>query len=44
VTDEQSAEKTTKRKCDEIKEITSVPRITADTRPQASKNTIDEGI
>jgi hypothetical protein len=46
VTEKQSAQKTTKRKCDEIKETTSVTRITADTRPQASKSNIqvDESI
>jgi hypothetical protein len=44
VTDKQRAEKTTKRKCDEIEEITSVAGITADTRPQASKNSKDERI
>jgi len=44
VTEKQSAEKTTYRKCDEIKKIKSVTGITADTRPQVSKNTKDKSI
>jgi hypothetical protein len=46
VTDKQSAEKTTKRKCDGIKETVSVTGMTPDTRPQASKSNIhvDESI